>query len=479
MAVDNTIAVNVSKAFTALPERIFDAWLDPAMVPHWFAPGLGEMTRVDIDRRLGGVFHFDQRRGDNIARHWGVYLELDRPSRLVFTWCVDGVEDEDIVSIDIVPTETGSEVTVRHQIKAAYADYTELTRQGWATMLDGLARSLAAPNEKEADKGAPRLTLKQTFSASPDQVFNAWTDLALARQWLFTSPHSEHSHHQLDPHPGGHWTIKERRDNTDYTATGEYLAVERPHRLVFTFAMPQFSPNSDRITLTVEPNGDGSTMTLVQEGEDIAAELRRLAEGTLGDSEVGWINMFNNLGGVLARSTGHGVRTGPDSIRFERLLSGSVDKAWAWLTDSDKRGEWLATGDIPMEAGVDFTLTFHHANLSSQQVPTPARFGEYENGVNSHHRITRYEPPHVLAITWGDGEEKPSEVSFEVTAEGDRVRLILTHSQLANDEAMIDVAGGWHTHLAVLVDKMAGITPPPFWTVFDGIEEEYRRRITG
>lgn len=137
-----TIAVNVSKDLAVPPERVFDAWLDPSLVKHWFAPGLGEMVRVDIDPRVGGAFHLDQQRGDEVARHWGTYVEIDRPRRLVFTWCVDGVDSEDLVTIDIDPTPGGCRVTVTHRMDARFADYRDLTRQGWAAMLDGLAAAL-------------------------------------------------------------------------------------------------------------------------------------------------------------------------------------------------------------------------------------------------------------------------------------------------------------------------------------------------
>jgi hypothetical protein len=29
---------------------------------------------------------------------------------------------------------------------------------------------------------------------------------------------------------------------------------------------------------------------------------------------------------------------------------------------------------------------------------------------------------------------------------------------------MINVAGGWHTHLGILVDRLNERVPPPFWS---------------
>ena len=91
--------------------------------------------------------------------------------------------------------------------------------------------------------------------------------------------------------------------------------------------------------------------------------------------------------------------------------------------------------------------------------------------------MQRCEPPSLLDNTWGGGGEEPSEVTFELTAEGDKVRLVLTHRRLADRKSMIGVSGGWHTHLAILEEKLAGRTPPSFWTLFGDIEAEYERRF--
>ncbi len=40
--------------------------------------------------------------------------------------------------------------------------------------------------------------------------------------------------------------------------------------------------------------------------------------------------------------------------------------------------------------------------------------------------------------------------------------LVLTHRKLATRDDMIDVAGGWHTHLGVLAARLAGRSPGPF-----------------
>ena len=160
----------------------------------------------------------------------------------------------------------------------------------------------------------------------------------------------------------------------------------------------------------------------------------------------------------------HGVAIGADAIRFERLFPGPIERVWAYLAESDKRAQWLAAGDIPPRVGAQAQLHFHHAGLSPTRVATPEPFKAMENGVTSQHRVTRYEPPHALGITWGD-QDAPSQVLFELSAEGDQVRLTVTHSQLPNRGKMVNASGGWHTHLDILAQRLAGETPPAFWTV--------------
>lgn len=148
-------------------------------------------------------------------------------------------------------------------------------------------------------QSARMLRLTRRFEASPERVFDAWLNPEVARRWLFTSPVDEANTATLNTSVGGNWTICARRGGIDYTAVGEYLEIDRPHRLVFTFAMPQFSPNMDRITVEFTPSGSGCQMSFTQEGVDIAEELRHVPDGVEGGSERGWKEMFDLLNAAL------------------------------------------------------------------------------------------------------------------------------------------------------------------------------------
>jgi uncharacterized protein YndB with AHSA1/START domain len=160
------------------------------------------------------------------------------------------------------------------------------------------------------------------------------------------------------------------------------------------------------------------------------------------------------------------------AIRFERRLPGPIERVWDYLTDADKRGKWLAHGAVEPRVGGGVELHFRHADLSPQAEQIPDKYKQYECGTSFTAEVTRCEPPHLLSHTWADG----SEVTFELTPQGEGVLLVLTHRRLT-PAIMLSVAGGWHTHLGILVDHLNGRTPQPFWSTHARLEAEYEQRI--
>ncbi len=143
------------------------------------------------------------------------------------------------------------------------------------------------------------LHMTRHFEAAPERVFDAWLNPETVGKWLFVTPADETYTAELDARVGGNWTITARRGGMNYTASGEYLEIDRPRRLVFTFAMLQFSPNTDCITIEIAPSGTGCILTFTQAGIDIATELRMLPPGVEGGTEHGWKLMFEMLAALL------------------------------------------------------------------------------------------------------------------------------------------------------------------------------------
>jgi len=136
-------AVVVRRRFAASPERVFDAWLDPERAAKFlFATPTGQIVRVEIDARVGGRFLIVDRRPDvGEAEHYGRYIEIDRPRRLVFDFAVDQYMRETTrVTIEITPDGSGCELVLTHE--GVPPDYAERTEGGWTMIVDGLEAAL-------------------------------------------------------------------------------------------------------------------------------------------------------------------------------------------------------------------------------------------------------------------------------------------------------------------------------------------------
>ena len=141
-----SLTVEITRDFTASPERVFDAWLDPAQVRRFlFATPGGEMMAVEVDPCVGGDALIVERRGDSQALHRLRYDVIDRPHRLVFLFnaCVAGGPAADQwtrVTIAIRSQGQGSRLTLTHE--GVWTDFEERTREGWAMILAGLAATM-------------------------------------------------------------------------------------------------------------------------------------------------------------------------------------------------------------------------------------------------------------------------------------------------------------------------------------------------
>jgi uncharacterized protein YndB with AHSA1/START domain len=175
----------------------------------------------------------------------------------------------------------------------------------------------------------------------------------------------------------------------------------------------------------------------------------------------------------------YGIATAPDAVRIERLLPGPIERVWDYLVDPRLRATWLAAGALEPRVGGAVELAFHHATLTPDDDAPPAKYADLCDGARMQGRITRFEPPHRLAYTWGEAEGADSHVLFELSARGERVQLVVTHTRLPSREQMLSVAAGWHTHLDILRDRLADRAPQGFWHRHTALEAEYDRRLPG
>ena len=90
--------------------------------------------------------------------------------------------------------------------------------------------------------------------------------------------------------------------------------------------------------------------------------------------------------------TEYGEQLNENTVRFQRLLPGPIERVWAYLTESDKRAEWLCAGDAEVCVGGHVDMHFHNASLSGDDdIPRPEKYRDMPERVSFVGKVTRCE----------------------------------------------------------------------------------------
>jgi uncharacterized protein YndB with AHSA1/START domain len=172
----------------------------------------------------------------------------------------------------------------------------------------------------------------------------------------------------------------------------------------------------------------------------------------------------------LATLDTYGTLIEPATLKIERILPGPIERVWAYLTQSELRRKWLAAGDMELKAGASFELVWRNDELTNPPGRRPEGFGKEHRKTC---RIIEANPPRKLAFVFAEH----GDVSFELTQRGNQVLLTLIQSRLPDRSTTLGVSAGWHAHLDILVARISGEEPAPFWDDWACLRTEYDRRI--
>ena len=145
-------SAEVEHVLPALPEHVFDAWLDEAALREFICPAPGRAADVTVDPRVGGTYRFLMSLPDRELVVTGEYIALDRPDRISFTWrCSDTGDLESIVAVTFEPHgNDATRMRITHSMLPATLVRKHL--EGWTLV----ARQLAEHSIPNATDLRPR-----------------------------------------------------------------------------------------------------------------------------------------------------------------------------------------------------------------------------------------------------------------------------------------------------------------------------------
>lgn len=148
----------------------------------------------------------------------------------------------------------------------------------------------------EIDADPIGLTIRRALPATPEEVFDAYTDAEKQRAWFVIGEEEPGVVEiEVDLRIGGQQTAVWGPDRDSlFRETQTFLEIERPHRLVTQSvgSSPDGQSMTTRIEITFEAEGQGTVMTVLQTGFP-TAELRDFF------ASQAWVGAFDRIEAYL------------------------------------------------------------------------------------------------------------------------------------------------------------------------------------
>jgi uncharacterized protein YndB with AHSA1/START domain len=179
------------------------------------------------------------------------------------------------------------------------------------------------------------MSLSRLFRGSQEAVFQAWTDPEELAQW-WCPPGFSGDKFELDVRLGGRYRYSMRRDSdgTEVAVYGEYLAVQPPELLQYSWNMdgPGMEVKDTRVTVRFEQKGDNTLLSLTHE-HFASAEMQH-------SHVLGWTGCLDRFSTKRGSSDGAMFRLAEELREARRRalkeLAGLNQAQWSFRESPDR-----------------------------------------------------------------------------------------------------------------------------------------------
>ena len=141
--------------------------------------------------------------------------------------------------------------------------------------------------------------VRRMLPASPDAVYDEWLDPAALADWMCPRP-ARCRNVEMEPWVGGRLRIDISDGGAEFWVSGEYLVLDRPHRLSFSWSCSTWPDPSltSVVHVFLEPRDNKQTLMTIQH--------TLLPPGLVGQHQRGWVAIAHQLAGELATPARNG-----------------------------------------------------------------------------------------------------------------------------------------------------------------------------
>ncbi|MGA3171557.1 MAG: SRPBCC domain-containing protein [Chthoniobacteraceae bacterium] len=413
MTTENNPAhdMTLTRVFDAPRALVFKAWTDSGHLAQWWGPHGFTNPRCEADPRPGGLIRIDMRAPDGTVYPMpGAYREVVEPERIVFTAGALGPDGtllfEILSTVTFAESEGKTTVTLRTHVltaKPGAEKHLEGQKIGWSQSLERLGAYMAEPQGAAIGR---EIVISRVFDAPRELLWQAMTDPAHVVQWW--GPHGfTTTIEEMDVRPGGVWKLTMHGpDGTDFPNKSIFTVVEKPSRICFSHGGGRKgAPGANfEATWTFDELDGGKTRATIRMLFPTVQDLEKVVR------EYGAIEGGKQTLERLA------AQFSDAPFVIERTFDAPADLVWKAITEKDRMKEWFfMIENFAPVPGREFDFTVEHQGMTYPHLC----------------KVTEVIPGKKLAYTWRyEGYEGNSLVTFELTPEGDKTLLRLTHEGL-------------------------------------------------
>jgi len=309
VAKNKSNEIKITRIYDAPLQAVWDAWTDPEKAAQWWGPRGFTLTTHSKDLRSGGGWNYTMHGPDGVDYpNKTQYLEVEKLRKLVYD---HGANDDKppmfrvTVLFSEIQGKTKMEMTMALPSPEAAEETRKFVKQaGGNATWDRLAEYL-----EKTSSGKDIFVINRSFDADLETMFEAWTDPKRFSEWLAPTGF-QMKFIKADIKTGGS-TFYSMSNNKDVTMYGkaEYLAIERPRRIVYTqqfcdqngkVSRHPMAPTWPETMLTTvrlaeeEPGQTRVTVTWETYGNTTREELETFIQSRAGMTQ-GWTGSFDKL----------------------------------------------------------------------------------------------------------------------------------------------------------------------------------------
>jgi len=136
------------------------------------------------------------------------------------------------------------------------------------------------------------VNVSKIIHAPIEKVFDAWLNPKMLSKFMTPMPGMPASDVENDGREGGSFTIIMHAGDDKLPHTGKYLEINRPDKLVFTWASHS-SPDDSRVSLNFTKIDDHETKISL-------SQVKFIDEQARSDHEGGWSSILDKLNDVMS-----------------------------------------------------------------------------------------------------------------------------------------------------------------------------------